>query len=347
MNCTTITELQTLTITMVQTGTLLLAFIGNALSMFLTGYFYCCRTISVERTERLFVYITFFTTLSTFIQTFQWVSYFNGGVANISCTIVAMLNLYSTVATVLITSCVGAHLLILLWQPKCLKVINEAKVRIYKQLEWAYLSVSAFLPIFFLPWPFINNRYGDTGAYCWIKSMTDDCRPAYDGIAEQIVMWYALAFAVFVFTSIVVVVVMVVVCIYAKKKGDANIYTIIGYLLLSVVTGLFFVSLRIIDWAGGTTYPIRLAQASIISFDYLVRSLVFIVRTAVSCSMFRKSTPKVKCNEITRHVAERSPSAPPSHTLFVPLHEDDLDSLGSHAPYERFICITASSGKTI
>ena len=155
-------------------------------------------------------------------------------------------------------------------------------------------------------------------------------------------LWYALASAALVFTSIVVVVVMVVVCIYAKKKGDANIYTIIGYLLLSVATGLFFISLRINDWAGGTTsYQIRLAQAIIIPFDYLVRSLVFIVRAAVSCSMFRKSTPKVKCNEITRHVAERSPSAPPSHTLFVPLHEDDLDSLGS--PYERFIRSTAIS----
>ena len=151
MNCTTITELETLRITMVQTGTLLLAFIGSALSTFLTGYCFCCRqTISVERTERLFVYITIFTTLNTFILTFQWVAYFDGAaVANISCTIVGVLNEYSTVATVLITSCVGAHLLILLWQPKCLKVINEAKVRIYKQLEWAYLSVSAFLPIFF------------------------------------------------------------------------------------------------------------------------------------------------------------------------------------------------------
>ena len=337
-----------MTIIKVQTGTFFLAFIGSALSTFLTGYCYCCRrTISVERTERLFVYITIFTTLNTFILTFQWVAYFDGAVANISCTIVGVLNEYSTIATILITSCVGAHLLILLWQPKCLKVINQAKVRIYKQLEWAYLSVSAFLPLLFLPWPFINDRYGDTGTNCWIKSMTDDCRPAYDGIAEQIVLWYALAFAVFVFTAIVVIVVMVMVCIFTKKKGDINIYTMLGYLLLNLVTVLLGISVRINDWAGGTTsYQIRLAQAIIIPFGALVRSLLFVVRAAISCSTSRKSTLKQgeKSNEMTCPVAERSPSAP-SHTLFVPLHEDDLDSLGS--PYERCTCSTVISGKTI
>ena len=63
-----------------------------------------------------------------------------------------------------------------------------------KKLKLKYLEIlcvlfSLLFPLLFVWVPFINNNYGSTGIWCWIRDK--DCfRPIEEGIIEQFVLWY-------------------------------------------------------------------------------------------------------------------------------------------------------------
>ena len=65
-----------------------------------------------------------------------------------------------------------------------------------KKLKLKYLEIlcvlfSLLFPLLFVWVPFINNNYGSTGIWCWIKIRDKGCfRPSKEGIIEQFVLWY-------------------------------------------------------------------------------------------------------------------------------------------------------------
>eukprot|EP00731_Ephydatia_muelleri_P012772 Em0007g82a len=286
------------------------------------GWKQCKQTISAERSERLFLYTGCAMTLYALVNSFQWLPLWDNAIGHYGCVAVALLNLYSALSVLVMTCCIGAHLVIIMWQPHFIMVINEVKVKIYKKLEMLYLVVTIALPALLVPWPFINGRYGNAEGSCWIKSEEDSgCGPARDGIIEQIVLWYLWAFVLLVFTTAVVMVVMVTLCCATRTKGNANVYALFGYLVIFSITSLLGASVRIVGWAGiQIPYSVLLILTITIPSGVGLRGVVFIIW--VVCTTRKKSIHQANEDYLATHAPEKSGPVP-SETLFVPHHEDD------------------------
>lgn len=251
-NCNASTEENK--ITSVQTALYLAAFLTSLLLLIISACVRFRRRISIERTETQFVAVGCVLLLYSFFSSFHWiVLYDNSRPAEALCTAVAFFTQYSLLSLLVATNCIGVHLLLLLWQPKFLRVIEEQKRQRYKYLEILYVVLIIFLPFIFLPWPFIHNLYGSTGHLCWIKirdSYNHNYSSAYllPGFIEQIVLYYLWSFLAFSFTSVVAVVVMFTICWHTPRKGTANVYTLLCYLVIFVAANAVGLSIRIYNW---------------------------------------------------------------------------------------------------
>lgn len=96
-------------------------------------------------------------------ESFQWILLLDNSV---SCSVLGAVREYLSVSMLVIVACLGTHLLILMTQPKCLRVINEEKEKRYKVLQWIYFSASFLIPVVFVPWPFISTKYGKDVYFC-------------------------------------------------------------------------------------------------------------------------------------------------------------------------------------
>ena len=85
----------------------------------------------------------------------------------------------------------------------------------FKRLEWLYISSSVLGPLLFLWIPFIHNSYGLSGAYCIIRSWTDNCatKKYTEGIVEEFVLFHGPAFLMVVL-CVVAIVTMLSVLLY-------------------------------------------------------------------------------------------------------------------------------------
>lgn len=87
-----------------------------------------------------------------------------------------------------------------------------------KKLEIAYIIVSVFTPLLHAWIPFINNYFGLSGAWCWIRRWENDIKCIAEknqtekGSIEQFVLWY-IPFFVAGLIDVIAIVVMVVVIV--------------------------------------------------------------------------------------------------------------------------------------
>ena len=65
-----------------------------------------------------------------------------------------------------------------------------------KKLEPLYILFSILLPVLFTWVPFINDSYGISGAWCWIRVWKDECatQKYVEGIIFQFALWYGPLF---------------------------------------------------------------------------------------------------------------------------------------------------------
>ena len=179
-----------------------MCFVATSLS--LCRYQFCCKrkkvcccktkTVSTERTEKLLLYLVSFSTIYAFVNCFQWsrlmVQYEKPNVYNLGCELVGFSIQYWGAGILVITFCIGIHLLLLVCRPKCLNSnIEEEKLRRYRMLDWGYIISALAIPVLFIPWPWINVRYGDAGDWCWIEAWDESCNHVIDGSLEQILLW--------------------------------------------------------------------------------------------------------------------------------------------------------------
>lgn len=311
-----------LSLSLIQTCTFALAFVTCLVAVVLMGWKQCKQTTSTERSERLFMYTGCAMTFYTLANSFQWLPLWDNPIGHYSCVVIALLNLYSALSVLVMTCCIGAHLVIIVWQPRFIKVIKEVKLKIYKRLEVVYVLVTIALPSLLVPWPFINGRYGNAGGSCWIKSKEDGgSGPARDGIIEQVVLWYLWAFVLLVFTTVVVMVVMVTLCCATRTRGNANVYALFVYLVIFSITSLLGASIRIVGWAEiQIPYSVLLILTITIPLGVALRGVVFIIW--VVCTSRKESFYQANRDDLTTCASEKS-GLVPSETFFVPLHEDD------------------------
>ena len=203
---------------------------------------YCWKNkISIERTERLFVYLAILAMMFSFGGCFQWIALFstsNNTTANAICEMVAFVWMYFSTGFVVITLCVGIHFLLLMCRPKCLQVIDEEKEKKFKRIEALYCAFAVSAAIVWSPLPFINNRYGYNFWICWIKTTKDDCGMIIDGLIETSIFYMSCFFAMAF--SLVVIIIMLSLIYCRKRKVNSPrttmyIWIFFAYLSISLV----------------------------------------------------------------------------------------------------------------
>lgn len=173
-----------------------------------------------------------------FTESFQWFALLNDFVG---CKVLGAVREYAIISVLVILICLGIQLLILMTQPRCLQVIKEEKQKKYKILRLAYATGTFMVPAIFVPWSFIDGKYGNGGRYiCWLGDNSSCGTGDASIIITRILMWYLWAVLVWLFTVGVFVTSIYRYCLhkrnaFTKWKPDLNINIIISILTLFVV----------------------------------------------------------------------------------------------------------------
>ena len=196
--------------------------ISNACCAFVS-FLFCLVTVSVVFAMKLhkhFIYrLAMYQIVSSMLVTITEVlyltllDYHNDEFQDIACQITAFLLEYTAWMKATSTTCLIFHLF-------CLAVF----LRDFRRLEVFYLVLPLCLPALISWIPFVNHSYGESGAWCWIKSWKGDCvKEKYlEGIIEQFALWYGPLF-LFLSIGIVSVLIILVVLIWRGFKNRAPI----------------------------------------------------------------------------------------------------------------------------
>ena len=240
-------------------------------------YRFCWKTntVSTERTEKLLLYLVIFSTIYAFVNCFQWLRllvYYGEPKTYLGCALVGFGIAYLGTGILVITFCIGIHLLVLVCRPKCLNsTIKEERRKRYKIIELGYIISAIAVPVLLVPWPWINSRYGDAGHWCWIEAWDESCKRVIDGFIEQILLWYLWVFLMMAFTTVVTAITLGLLCYYSKKKIeldpkegyiDIKIYILLFYLAVCLVVNVIGLTNRSIQWEkSGSPYPLLVLHA--------------------------------------------------------------------------------------
>ena len=253
MNCnanTAVLEPRFLAVNLVWCSGSLLSFVMCIVATLLSVYRFCWKrkTVSTERTEKLLIYLVIFSMTYSFVNCFQWfrlLVQYGKPDTDVGCAIVGFGIQYFGTGILVITFCIGIHLLLLVCRPKCLySNIEEEKLRRYRMLDLGYIISAVAIPVLFVPWPWINVRYGPTGYWCWIRTQDEDCNQLIDGFVQQLALWYSWIFVLMPFTTMVTAITLGLLCYYKKKKivlGQKD-----NYIYIKIRALLFYLIVRMV-----------------------------------------------------------------------------------------------------
>ena len=90
---------------------------------------------------------------------------------------------------------------------------------LYK-FELLYVLVSILLPMLVVWIPFVGRKYGEAGAWCWIKDWKDNCAQVNDviGVVEQFVLWYTPLFMSLTISIVIAVFILIIL----TRRGYAS-----------------------------------------------------------------------------------------------------------------------------
>ena len=91
-----------------------------------------------------------------------------------------------------------------------------------KKLEPLYILFSILLPVLFTWVPFINDSYGISGAWCWIRVWKDECatQKYIEGIIFQFALWYGPLFFCLTVTVGMAITILIILGVRACKKRN-------------------------------------------------------------------------------------------------------------------------------
>ena len=91
--------------------------------------------------------------------------------------------------------------------------------RNFEKLELFYVLFSCIFPLLFVWVPFLHDRYGLAGAWCWIRALDhDDCSFHRNGVIEQFALWYGPLFVMLILNFVFIIAISVVLCYKAFRK---------------------------------------------------------------------------------------------------------------------------------
>ena len=90
------------------------------------------------------------------------------------------------------------------------------------KLEPFYILFPLFFPALIVWIPLINNDYGISGPWCWIKLYNENCTWNREGMIEEYALWYGEFLLSLVMNSLAIILLVVVLCKRAHCGGDSN-----------------------------------------------------------------------------------------------------------------------------
>ena len=163
----------------------------------------------------LFFYLVACTSLEL-VDSFQWVLLLR---SSVSCTVLGAVREYVLISILVNEICLGIHMFILMTHPKCLQVIKEEKQKKFKLLQRSYMLATIVVPIFIVPWPFINNEYGNDGYLCWLTHNCSDSITSLSYVLGRFLMWHLWFILAWLFS---VVMLVLAICCYRRHTSDSH-----------------------------------------------------------------------------------------------------------------------------
>ena len=203
------------------------------------------RSDLIKHTDRLMVYACITTTLYALVESTQTVRIYN---LERICTVIGVFVQYFSLSILIITTCIGCHLIILICHTSCLKH-PPRNTDMFKKHEVVYLFLTVLLPLLFIPWPFMYNSYGHSGAFCWIEITDEDCKPVRHSVVLVAMLYYVWVALVLPFTLGVVVAVVVTLCLRRAQKVRFSTYVVLFYMVVFFVTFAVNMIAGILVWS--------------------------------------------------------------------------------------------------
>lgn len=231
--CYNFTENEILIVLILRSG---LSFLSMILSIPIAALFFaqmCFSQKPVKHTDRLIFYISIATSLYALTQSLQWLHIYTN---EVSCSLLGVTIQYMSLSVLILTACTGFHLSLLIQQTKCLKVVPDSTSTTYRKQEITYLLVTTLFPILLAPWPFLYDLYGNSGAWCWIKSADYQCRPILQGVIMSIMLYYAWAAVLLPCVMVVTSVVLVILCLRRAQRPHPSMYSLLVYMVIFSLT---------------------------------------------------------------------------------------------------------------
>lgn len=216
---------------LVFSGFCFLSFLISMPGVWLGLYENCIKNrASNLRTERIVLYLSCASSAMSFIGSFHWIALYDLTI----CVVIGFLWFVACISLLVITVCIGIHLLIQIFQPKILSIFRGDKTKKYKRLELVYLASVVFIVIVFALWPLIGKAYGYNGWLCWINGHNNDGSINLPGYIT-VVAFYAATSVGLTFSAGVVVIVKIILCVRKRNTSSLYLWVFSVYLFTSWV----------------------------------------------------------------------------------------------------------------
>ena len=186
----------------------------------IAGLVILCSKLYQTLTHRLYGYLTVANIFYSMVFTIQYFAedFEQNLVFHVPCVIAGFLMQYTGWVVLLLTSIITVHLFIII-------VYNRKYTGV--KIEVFYVAFSVVFPLLFCWIPFINDTYGLSGDWCWIrwadfdKPNITECPLHLQGLIEKLALWSG-PMIILVFVSSAAAVYMIVVLI--KRARRRNTY---------------------------------------------------------------------------------------------------------------------------
>ena len=295
----TVSETQLRMITIMYASLSFLSFVIGLIALVLNRCYYCCHKDrhQTDSMEEIFIIVLAISCIFEFSESFQWFALFDDFVG---CTVLGVIREYTLISLLVIMVCLGTHLLILMTKPKCLRVINEVKLKRYKIIQKIYLIASFLLPIVFVPWPFISVQYGNQGDLCWLRDPSSCGDSSLSNIISWLLMWHIWALLVWLYIVAVFAYTFYTYCSHKRsttRKPDFNSITIILILTVYLVELAFSFSVLLQGWIKKQySFPLTVLVVFICPLTLMIYFIILIIRQVCIIRMARHQSRGIVSN---------------------------------------------------
>ena len=318
--------------TILYTSFSLLSLLIGLIAVLLNRCYYCHykNKLQIDPMEEIFMLVLIACCIFEFTDSFQWFALYDDSVG---CEVLGAVREYAIISLLVILTCLGIHLLILMSSPKCLRVINEEKQRRYKILRQAYVIATFLVPAILAPWPFIGAKYGKDVHICWLHYSNSSCGAGdVSNILTRLFMWYVWAAFVWLFTVGVVITSLYRYCVHrqnslTKWKPDANISTIISILIVFIIE---VTSSVLLMWGWikkQNSFPLAVLVSNFTPLMLIILFIILIIRQMkiIVSTWHKEAAVPISTNSVVSYNSNGEKKSTSSSTFFI-LPEDEWDN---------------------